>query len=419
MPGIIVDSNGGSRNLRRDQPEQVRRHPRRAVDVRDLRRRPTRTPSSTAACSGRPRRQHQRCRRRGHRHDEGVEEPDRRRGSSSATCSVRRRRRRWREPARCRCQDLVEVADEDPSLLRDLLEADRNRASPGRRPRSGRRSTQVITTEVAKAFQGSETVAAGPDRRSAPRLTASSSSPPPRVSSGAALSRCARASDIEQSPAPGARRRVPLPRAGLPSLRARDPLPDRPGLPDQPLQLVDRPGHGRATSVGLHNYNRAIHDPHLLARAREHRLLHGGDRAGADRARPRRRRAARRAACRPAALFRAVYLPARSSRAGSSSRCSSGTCSSPTAAWSTGSTRQPPPIGHNIDWLGAALDRDARRSASSGSGKGIGWAMVIFLGRAAGRSARAARSGRRRRREGLGAVPCGLASGDPSGRSPS
>ena len=33
-----------------------------------------------------------------------------------------------------------------------------------------------------------------------------------------------------------------------------------------------------------------------------------------------------------------------------------------------------------VDWLGAALDRDARRSASSGSGKGIGWSMVIFLG---------------------------------------
>ena len=51
--------------------------------------------------------------------------------------------------------------------------------------------------------------------------------------------------------------------------------------------------------------------------------------------------------------------------------------------------------------------------------KGIGWAMVIFLAALQGVPRELQRSGRRRRRQGVGALPRRLPSGDPSRRSPS
>ena len=111
---------------------------------------------------------------------------------------------------------------------------------------------QVITTEVAKAFTGSECFA-GIDERSQQIES-------PRRSSTGSLGSSALARGAHAS----ARRRretlsIPVSGAGLHSLWARNSLPDRPRS-DQPLPLVDRPGTA-SDFIGFGNYSHAFHDP--------------------------------------------------------------------------------------------------------------------------------------------------------------
>ena len=296
------------------------------------------------------------------------------------------------------------MADEDPSLLRDLPQAARRPPSPGRRRRSATQIDQVIHDGRRQGIPGHGVRAASSDRGCHPDRR-----PPPVSSSSlgshsatAAQWRCARAPEQADAGAGDGRRRVPVPRTRLPALRPGDPLPDRPGLPDQPLRLVDRPGRGQHLPRAA-QLRRAIHDP-LFWRG----LVNAG-------------------------FYMAVTVPAQIVLGMAVAVLLDGRMPGPrvlpgavyylpvVTSWVVvsllfrylftdrglvnRSRRRRTYTAHSL--ARPALDRRCSSLSVLGVWKGVGWAMMIFLGRAPGCATRAARGGRgrRRRKPGRGSVP--------------
>ena len=272
------------------------------------------------------RRQRQRRRRRGHRDDEGLEEQGGRRGvhavHARSYAQTQMARAGQMPVLKTSTRWLVKIHPYYATYLKQIATAKPRTPTP--------KWTQIdqLITPIAKAFKG--------ERRFSRRSTeaakqidgSSSSSPPRRVSSGAARLRCAR------TPVRRRRRRE----VGAPTCSSRRAFvlfalvilyPIARAFQISLYHWAIVPGHGQRIHRPAQLQPRVARSD-LLARARQHRLLHGGHRAGADRARDGRRRAARRPRCRRAGSF-APSTTCRSSRAGSSSHCSSGTCSSPTA----------------------------------------------------------------------------------------